>query len=102
MECALVNKQDFLEVISTWNSIYASNHMAYEILKKHHEDEAKWKNGLLKVASALDVIEDIKGTPIELLLNKAIRCAKTYDVSKLQEVHELLHTVEKFMYEDEV
>jgi len=90
MECAIVTKQDFLEVISTWNSIYRANHLAYDIQNKRHEEEVHWKKGLLKVASALDVAEDIKDTPVELLLKKAVRYARTNDEARIQEVHELL------------
>jgi hypothetical protein len=60
-----------------------------------------WKRGLLKVVSSLDVIDDIKGSPVELMLNKAIIYARRMDDETIKEVHELLHTVENYMNEDE-
>ncbi len=99
MECAILNRNDFLEVISTWNSIYVSNYMHYDI-QRRDDSSNDWKKGLLKVVSVLDVIDDVKGTPVELLLNKAIKNAKQMDDSRIQSVHELLHTVEKYMNEE--
>ncbi len=94
-----MNKEDFLEVISTWNSIYLSNHLAYEIQKKE-SFEPEWKKRMLRVISVLYVTDEIKDTPVESMVNKAIRYAKNSDSSKIQEVHELLYTVEKFINED--
>lgn len=100
MECAIICREDLLEVISTWNSIYLSNHINYDI--KHMDDcRNNWKRGLLRVASSLDVIDDVKGSPVELMLNKAIIYAKRMDDGTIKEVHELLHTVENYMNEEE-
>ena len=99
MECAILDKKGFMEVISTWNSIYVSNYMNYEIQHRKKCD-INWKKGLLKVTSALRVIDDFKGTPVELMINKAINYSKLYDESKIQEVHELLHTVENYINQE--
>jgi hypothetical protein len=100
MECALMDRDDLLEVISTWNSLYLSNHINYDI--KHMDGCGNnWKKGLLKVASSLDVIDEIKGSPVELMLNKAIVYARRMDDGTIKEVNELLHTVENYMNEEE-
>lgn len=99
MECAIVNKSDFIEVISTWNAIYVSNYMNYDIQHRKTSD-INWKKGLLKVTSSLTLIDDFKGTPVELMLNKVINYSKLSDESKIQEVHELLHTVENYLNQE--
>jgi hypothetical protein len=99
MECAIVDRKDFIEVISTWNSIYVSNYMNYDIQHRKKSD-INWKKGLLKVTSSLAILDDFKGTPIELMLNKAINYSKLSDDSKIGEVHELLHTVENYLNQE--
>jgi hypothetical protein len=99
MECAIVNKSDFVEVISTWNAIYVSNYMNYEI-QHRKKCGTNWKKGLLKVTSALTMLDDFKGTPVELMINKAINYSKLSDETKIQEVHELLHTVENYLNQE--
>jgi hypothetical protein len=74
--------------------------MHYEI-QRRDDSPANWKKGLLKVVSVLDVIDDVKGTPVELMLNKAIKNARKMDDSGIQLVHEILHTVEKYMNEED-
>ncbi|MCE5300693.1 MAG: hypothetical protein LLG37_07465 [Spirochaetia bacterium] len=93
-----MTREDFLEVVSTWNALYSSNHHAYEICNKPYEID--WKKGLLKVASVFSVIDDIKGTSVELMMNRVIIDARSNDTARLQDIHEILHTVENFMNEE--
>jgi len=95
MECVVMDKNDFVEVISTWNSIYVSNFMKYDIQRRGKCD-IDWKKGLLKVISALSMIDDLKGTPVESMISRAINYSRLSDVSLIREVHELLHTVENY------
>jgi hypothetical protein len=96
---AINDRNDFLEFISTWNSIYESNHINYDVQSKA-TPVFMWKKGLLKVASSICVIDECKGTPVELMLNKVISYSKMLDESKIQEVHEILHTVENYLNEE--
>ena len=94
-----MDRNDFLEIISTWNSIYVANFMDYDIRHKSKCD-INWKKGLLKVTSALTMIDDLKDTPVESMINKAINYSKFSDVSRIREVHELLHTVENYLNQE--
>lgn len=82
---------DLYEIIETWISIYR-NLTRPDVYTNIDEKYAK---GLLKVASVLKIIEEVKNTPIEKYLSKAIEEAKSGDFSKLDEINIYLNEVEK-------
>lgn len=82
---------DLYEIIETWISIY-KNLTRPDIYSQIDEKYAK---GLLKVAAVLKIIEEIKNTPVEKYLSKAIEEAKSGDFSKLDEINIYFNEVEK-------
>jgi hypothetical protein len=96
-----MNKHDLFEKISNWNSMYNPKSMPAfsaeaELIKRKFEED--WDNGFLKNASELETITELKGIEIEIKLLKAINLAKSYDRTKLGEIHDLLMEVQKYMF----
>ncbi len=82
---------DLYEIIETWISIY-KNLTRPDIYSQMDE---KYTKGLLKVASVLKIIEEIKNTLVEKYLSKAIEEAKSGDFSKLDEINIYFNEIEK-------
>lgn len=86
--------KDLYETIHTWL-------MLYKDVSRPDVDEnevrIKYSRGLLKVVATLYMTEEIKQTPIEKHLNKAIEDAKSGDHTKLDEINVFLSEVERYL-----
>jgi DNA-binding transcriptional regulator YhcF (GntR family) len=74
---------DLYETIETWIHIY-KNITRPDIENKVNNE---YSRGMLKVISALRIIEEIKNTTAEKYLSKAIEEAKSGDFTKLDEIY---------------
>lgn len=74
---------DLYETIETWLHIY-KNITRPDIESKMAKE---YSRGMLKVISALSIIEEIKNTTAEKYLAKAIEEAKSGDFTKLDEIY---------------
>lgn len=61
--------------------------------------EAEWGNALLKNARELEVVPELRGTQVEMLLSEAIRLATAGDPAKLSSIQHNLRQVQKYMFE---
>jgi len=85
-----LSKKDFLEVVRTWNSLFIDFAVC------------GWKNnkmtkGLLRVASSLYVIEDLKNTPAEFRIQKVVKLAKSGNDKYLEQIYEILREIENII-----
>ncbi len=95
-----MSKRDFLETIETWISIYRSISMPDENSDNRPDEFTdKWYRGMLKVVGSLRVIDELKGTPVEKHLHKAIDDGKSNEISRLDDICVLLGEVERYMTE---
>jgi hypothetical protein len=91
---------DLLETITTWRSIYSS--ISAPAQPRNSYDEvfyAKWNRGMLKVVASLDIIDEIKNTPVEKHMQKAIEDGKAHDEKRLDDIYVLLGEVERYIQE---
>lgn len=88
-----------LEIIQTWRNIYQSISVSVdkEISKEDEEFHKKWNMGMLKVIAALEIIDDIAGSPVEKHFLKAIEDAKMKNTQKLNDIFVLLGEVEDYL-----
>jgi len=95
---------ELFDRLQTWNMLFEQiplpsfNNPTAQQLKL--EVERQWDNGMLHNASELEVIDDIKNTPIETDLRTAIEYAKSGDRTKLKEIRSFLQNVQKYMFEN--
>ncbi len=95
-----MSTRDFLETIETWISIYRSISMPDENSDNRPDEFTdKWYRGMLKVVGSLYIIDELKGTPVEKHLNKAIEDGKSNDTARLDGICVLLGEVERYMKE---
>lgn len=89
---------DLLETIKTWRSIYTSistpDHSSNSKDQVFHD---KWMLGMLKVVGSLGVIEEIKNTPVEKHMKKAVDDGRSRDISRLDDIYVLLGEVERYI-----
>jgi hypothetical protein len=91
---------DLLETISTWRSIYSVISAPVQTRNEFEEQfHAKWNKGMLKVVAALNIIEEIRNTPVEKHLSKAIEDGRTHDEKRLDDIYVLLGEVERYLQE---
>lgn len=91
---------DLLETISTWRTIYST--LSAPGSTRNRYDEVfhdKWNKGMLKVVAALGVISELKNTPVEKHLLRAIEDGKSHDEKKLDDIYVLLGEVERYIQE---
>lgn len=89
---------DLLETIKTWRSIYTSISAPDTAdNSKDHEFHEKWLLGMLKVVSSLGVIDELKNTPVEKHMMKAVEDGKIKDISRLDDIYVLLGEVERYI-----
>lgn len=99
-----MNRHELFDRIRTWNSMYeqigipASENAVFDAIGI--KINAQFKNDQLQSVAALEVAEELIGTPVEDDLRKAIAYGKSSDPSKLDEIQELLHKVQKYMHEN--
>ncbi|MCX8092959.1 MAG: hypothetical protein N3E50_02180 [Candidatus Goldbacteria bacterium] len=88
-----------LEIITTWRDIYESISISVdkERSKEDEEFHKKWNVGMLKVIAALELIDDIAGSPVEKHFVRAIENARTKDIKKLDDIYVLLGEVEDYL-----
>ena len=91
---------DLLETIQTWREIY-SRISVPEKTRTYSNDtyDQKCLYGMLKVVSGLGVIEEIKNTPVEKHLQKAVEDGKAKDIERLDDIYVLLGEVENYIRE---
>ena len=83
-----ITKHDLIEILSTWNAIYAS-------LCGRWASGEKGLNGMRKVASSLYAIDEIKGTPAGYLIERAAELASKNH--PLEKVHKTLCEAEEIL-----
>lgn len=99
-----MTKHELFDRIQTWNMLFdqiplptVQNPDAQDIKL---EVERQWDAGMLHNASELEVIKEIQGTPVEQDLRTAITYAKSFDRTKLKDIHSLLQKVQKYMFQN--
>lgn len=91
---------DLLETIKTWRSIYTSISTPDTAdISANREFHEKWLKGMLKVVGSLGVIDELKNTPVEKHMQKAVEDGRTKDIQKLDDIYVLLGEVERFILE---
>lgn len=91
---------DLLETITTWRTIYST--ISAPSQPRNSIDEtfhAKWNRGMLKVVASLTVIDELKNTPVEKHMLKAIEDGMLHDEKKLDDIYVLLGEVEIYIKE---
>jgi hypothetical protein len=91
---------DLLETIQTWRTIYSS--ISAPGVPKNTQEESfhvKWNKGMLKVVASLGVINELKSTPVEKHMQKAVDDGRTFDSAKLDDIYVLLGEVQKYLEE---
>ncbi len=98
-----MTSHELFDRIQTWNILFdqmplppATNP---DVDKIRIEVERQWDNGMLLNASELEMVRDLLGSSVENDLKTAITYAKSFDRSKLQDVHTLLLKVQKYMFQ---
>jgi hypothetical protein len=91
---------ELLETIVTWRTIYESI-SAPEMSRGHSHEQFhnKWNLGMLKVAGSLGIVDELKNTPVEKHMMKAVEDGKSKDVSRLDDIYVLFGEVEKYIKE---
>jgi hypothetical protein len=91
---------DLLETISTWRKIYESI-SAPEDPRTPYEQQFhdKWNLGMLKVVASLGIVDELKDTPVEKHMIKAVEDGKLRDPSRLDDIYVLLGEVERYIKE---
>ena len=90
----VLSAKDLQETIQAWLRIYK------DITRpdiNNNEMKDKYTLGMMKVVSALYVVQDIEKTPIEKHLRKAIEEAKSGDFSKLDTISVFLSEVDRYL-----
>jgi hypothetical protein len=91
---------DLLETITTWRNIYSTISAPVETRNSYDEQfHEKWNRGMLKVVAALDIIDELKNTPVEKHMLKAIEDGRAHDEKRLDDIYVLLGEVEKYLIE---
>lgn len=82
-----LSKNDFLEVIRTWESLFLD--FAVNGWKNN-----KMTKGLLRVAASLYVIDELKNTPADFRIKKIAKLGKTENEKYLEQIYEIMREVE--------
>ena len=83
-----ISKSDFMEILKTWNDIYAC-------LCGRWLSENKGLSGMRKVAASMYVIEELSDSPAAYRINEASRLAASG--APLDRVHLLLKEAEQIL-----
>ncbi len=83
----MLDTHGFYQTLKTWNDLY-NNITAPKIRdEEDHWLYDKWKMGLLKVISSLYLIDELKNSPVEKHMVKAIEISRSNDIAKAPEIH---------------
>lgn len=77
----------FYQTLKTWDDLY--NNLSEPKVRDERDMWLydKWKLGLLRVVSSLYLIEELKNSPVEKHMLKAIEMSKNMDMDKASEIH---------------
>lgn len=89
-----MDMQELVETIKMWNDFYRE----MQNNNKNFTDEEikKWQENMLKIISVINIPEHVRLTPAEKNIKAVLELSTTKDVSKLQEIYNLLSEVENY------
>lgn len=87
----------FYQTLKTWDDLY--NNLSEPKVRDQGDLwlYEKWKLGLLRVISSLYLIEELKNSPVEKHMLKAIEMSKSMDKDKAAEIHIYVSEVTRYL-----
>lgn len=87
----------FYQTLKTWNDLY--NNLSAPKIRAENDIwlYEKWKSGLLKVISSLYLIDELKNSPVEKHMLKAIEISRSRDAERVSEINVYLTEVTGYL-----